>query len=79
MHGRTARASIDECAQRATSTRPGCRAFGRSRRYGLSRSVWARVASVSVARGGVPSGPDDNVASSDGPASRTVCAHAEPK
>jgi hypothetical protein len=55
MHGRTARASIDARAQRATthssSTRPGCRAFGRSRRYGPSRAVRVRVAP-----GGVPSG-----------------------
>jgi hypothetical protein len=54
MHGRTARASIDECAQRATthssSTRPGCRASGRSRRYGLSRAGRVRVASGSGSR-----------------------------
>jgi hypothetical protein len=75
MHGRTARASIDECngqrrIHRAPDRVPGVRAF--SSLWAIAGGAGQGCVRVRVAPGGIPSGRNDNVASSDGPASHTA-------
>jgi hypothetical protein len=75
MHGRTARASIDECnghdafIEHPTGV-PGVRAF--SSLWAIAGGAGQGCVRVRVAPGGIPSGRNDNVASSDGPASHTA-------